>query len=79
MACPPIDTLKRLLAGGLNNEERTQAETHVEECSGCQDTLHTLTLGAAWPALERFSCCWIAVSTVFKVSFAVFRRHRQQR
>jgi WD40 repeat protein len=46
---PQRESLERLLAEALTNEERAVVEAHVERCDQCQNTLHNLTAGGGDP------------------------------
>ena len=46
--CPSEDLLQRLLAEALVPADRSPLETHVEQCTGCQQTLERLTADPSW-------------------------------
>ncbi len=51
--CPTQDVLNRLLAEQLPPPERSALETHVEQCSLCQQTLDRLTRDSLVASLAR--------------------------
>jgi serine/threonine protein kinase len=44
--CPTEEMLSSLLAEGLAQPKRLEMETHIEQCSSCQESLHRLTDGS---------------------------------
>lgn len=53
--CPSADDLERLLAEQLSGPERETIETHVEQCTTCQERLEWLSGEAEHPVTARVS------------------------
>lgn len=53
-ACPPLESLKDLLAESLSAGERAHLTAHLEHCSICQQRVENLSRGHnSWPGLAR--------------------------
>jgi anti-sigma factor RsiW len=53
-ACPPLDSLKDLLADRLPAEDHRKLSAHLEACTACQHRVEGLTAGQrSWPGMAR--------------------------